>query len=248
METHRIHLEVFEGPLDLLLHLIKKEDVDIYDIPISKVLHQYLEYLDLAKDLNIDLAGEFIEMASELAYIKSKMLLPEPETEAEEGTDPRADLVARLLEYQRYKMAAQSLLERPLLGRDVFSRPPSETGADAVDPEMEADTLALLTAFQKLLKRLPKDQYHEVRQIRMGVAERILELTEFLKGKDQVVFEDLFTGVASRGELIVTFLALLEMAKQRLVKVHQEAVRHQIFIRPLLLEEGKESHASQNYS
>ncbi len=245
MEAHRIHLEVFEGPLDLLLHLIRKEDLDIYDIPISKVLHQYLDYLDLAKDLNIDLAGEFIEMASELAYIKSKMLLPEPETEEEEGSDPRADLVARLLEYQRYKMAAQSLLERPLLGRDVFSRAPEDHPDDLVDPEIEADTLALLTAFQKLLKRLPKDQYHEVRQTRMGVAERILELTEFLTGKDQVVFEDLFEGVASRGDLIVTFLALLEMAKQRLLKVYQEGIMHRIFVRPLLSAEALQGESTQ---
>jgi segregation and condensation protein A len=233
---YKVQVEVFEGPLDLLLHLIKKEDIDIYDIPISKLLEQYLDYLNLTHELNIDLAGEFLEMASELTYIKSKMLLPESEAEEEEGPDPRADLVARLLEYQRYKMAAQALISKPLLGRDVFARPPMMVEPETEESFIEADTLSLLSAFQDLLKRLPVEKFHEVRQPAMGVAERILELTEKLKGEKQAAFEDLFEGNSSRGDVVVTFLAILEMAKQKLLKIIQEKVFHKIYVCPLFSE------------
>jgi len=240
---YKVSLEVFEGPLDLLLHLIKKEDVDIYDIPIARLLEQYLDYLNLAHELDIDLAGEFLETASELAYIKSKMLLPEAEDEEDEGPDPRADLVARLLEYQRYKMAAQSLMSKPLLGRDVFTRPPLAIESEEGERFIEVDSLALLSAFQDLLKRLPKDQFHEVRQTRLGVSERISELTEKLKGKKQAAFEDLFEGDRSRSDVVVTFLAILEMAKQRLLRILQEQVFHKIYVCPLFSDEG-EGHGS----
>jgi segregation and condensation protein A len=238
----RVQLEIFEGPLDLLLHLIKKEDLDIYDIPISRLLDQYLEYLRLAQDLDIDLAGEFVEMASELAYIKSKMLLPEPPAEEEEGPDPRAELIRRLIEYQRYKAAAQSLISRPLLGTDVFARPAEE--AEIADAEMtiEADTLSLISAFQDLLKRLPTDAVHEISRPRTGVSERILELTEILKEKQEVAFEDLFAGEKTRADLVVTFLAILEMAKQRLLRIAQEKVFHRIVIRALVT--GEENHGN----
>ncbi len=239
MEDYKVRLEVFEGPLDLLLYLIKKEEIDIYDIPISHLLERYLEYLSLAQELNIDLAGEFLEMAAELTYIKSKMLLPEPETDDdEEGPDPRADLVARLLEYQRYKLAAQSLVKRPLLDRDVFRRPASPEVEAAEGSVIEADLLLLLSAFQDLLKRLPKDQIHEIRGKSLGVAERVMELTERLKGKKQAAFEDLFEGAVTREDLVVTFLAFLEMAKQRLLRIIQEQVLHKIFVCPLFSEEG----------
>lgn len=238
----RVQLEVFEGPLDLLLHLIKKEDLDIYDIPISRLLDQYLQYLQLAQELDIDLAGEFIEMASELAYIKSKMLLPEPPPEEEEGPDPRAELIRRLLEYQRYKAAARSLISRPLLGTDVFARPPEEADEPGAEMTIEADTLSLISAFQDLLKRLPKDAVHEISRPRTGVSERILELTELLKTREQVAFEDLFAGEKTRSDLVITFLAILEMAKQHLLRIVQEKVFHRIVVRALVTEE--ESHGN----
>lgn len=244
MESHpldyKVHLEVFEGPLDLLLHLIKKDDLNIYDVPIAKLLDQYLEYLKLAQELNIDLAGEFLEMAAELTYIKSKMLLPEPPVEEEEGPDPRAELIRRLLEYQRYKAAARSLIARPLLGNEVFARPPE---TDAGPPEeilIEADTLSLISAFQDLLKKLPKEAVHEISRQRTGVSERILELTELLKTRGQISFEDLiFTGEKNptRIDLVVTFLAILEMAKQRMLKIAQEKVFHRIVISSCVSEE-----------
>jgi segregation and condensation protein A len=242
----RVQLEVFEGPLDLLLHLIKKEDIDVYDIPVSHLLDQYLEYLKLAQELDIDLAGEFLEMASELAYIKSKMLLPEPEEEEAEGPDPRAELVRRLLEYQRYKAAARSLLGRPLLGTDVFARPPEADESPAEELSIEADTLSLISAFQDLLKRLPKEAVHEISRQRTGVAERILELTEILKTRGQISFEDLLLSGnprPTRIDLVVTFLAVLEMAKQRMLRIAQERVFHRIVISSLVSEE--ENHGNQ---
>lgn len=237
-DNYKVHLDVFEGPLDLLIYLIRKDDLDIYDIKISKLLDEYLEYLNLAEELNIDLAGEFLEMAAELALIKSKMLLPEQEAEEVEGPDPRADLVAKLIEYQQYKMAAQNLLERPMLGREVFRRPaePEQTEEGAV--LVETDTAALIAAFQNLLKKLPRDQYHEIRERGLDVAERVMELTERLRGQKQIAFEDLFEGDRTRSDLILTFLAILEMAKQRLLAIVQEQVLHHIFVCPLFSEEN----------
>lgn len=241
---YKVSLEVFEGPLDLLLHLIKKDDLNIYDIPISRLLDEYLQYIDLAKELDIDLAGEFLEMAAELALIKSRMLLPVSEEEEPEGPDPREELIRRLLEYQRYKMAAQSLISRPLLGQDVFVRPPMELEeGDQQDVWVEADTLSLVSAFHDILKRLPQEKVHEIRQPRMGVSERILELTDLLKGKERVSFEDLFQGEMTRSDLIVTFLAILEMGKQRLLRIVQERVFQKIVVCPLF---SGESHGSES--
>lgn len=247
-QDYKVHLEVFEGPLDLLLHLIKKDDLNIYDIPISRLLDNYLEYIKLAEELDIDLAGEFIEMAAELAYIKSKMLLPEPPTEEEEGPDPRAELVRRLLEYQRYKAAAQALISRPLLGNEVFARPPETGGAPDEEILIEADTLALISAFQDLLKRLPKEAVHEISRQRTGVSERILELTEILKTRNQISFEDLIFGgdePPTRIAVVVTFLAILEMAKQHMLRIMQEKVFQRIVISSCVASEETEQPAPQ---
>ncbi len=230
-DSQKVTLDVFEGPLDLLLHLIRKEDVDIQDIPIARLLESYLGYLDLAKELNIDLAGEFIEMAAELAYIKSKMLLPEPTPEPDEGPDPREELMRRLLEYQRFKEVAQGLLARPLLGNEVFRRP-QQTSVGIEEETLEVDTISLLSAFQDLLKRLSREKYHEISQPRMGVSERIVELTEKLQGKERVSFEDLFEADTRRIDLVITFLAVLEMAKQGLLRIIQEKVFHRIVVCP----------------
>lgn len=246
-QDYKIHLEVFEGPLDLLLHLIKKDDLNIYDIPISHLLEQYLQYLQLAEELDIDLAGEFIEMASELTYIKSKMLLPEPPVEEEEGPDPRAELIRRLLEYQQYKAAGQSLISRPMLGTDVFSRPPEQAEPEEAEMIIEADTLSLISAFQDLLKRLPAEAVHEISRQRTGVSERILELTDVLKNCDQISFEDLVLSGSepkTRGHLVVTFLAILEMAKQHMIRILQERVFHRIVVRSLLASESSEAPAT----
>ena len=234
---YRVDLPLFEGPLDLLLHLIRKNDLDIRDIPIATILSQYLEYLNLARDLDIDLAGEFLETAAELTYIKSKLLLPEAEPEGEEGPDPRADLVARLLEYQKFKRAAEFLSQRPLLGRDVFRRRPVAEAASDEEEMIEVDTLALLNAFQEVLKRLPREQSHVIRNERVGVAERVIELIEGLRGKQEIRFEALFEADRTRTEIVVTLLALLEMARQKLVRIVQEGVNGAIAVCPLFSEE-----------
>ena len=172
---YRVHLDTFEGPLDLLLHLITKNEVDIYDIPIAVITEQYLEYISIMKSLNINVAGEFLVMASTLIYIKSQMLLPAPETEGEEeGPDPREELIQRLLEYQQFKEIAMELRERALLGRDVFTRPGSEIELD-FDPGLEEVSLfQLVAAFDKVLKAAQIEHIHEVDEIgRASCRERV---------------------------------------------------------------------------
>lgn len=227
---NKVNLDIFEGPLDLLLYLIKKEDIDINDIPISRLLSEYIQYIEFAKELDIDLAGEFLEMAAELAYIKSKMLLPESQPEEDEGPDPRQDLVNKLLEYQKFKLAAGDLNQRLVLGRDVFKHAPFEVEVIEEGPLVEADLEALLVAFQNVLKRLPQEKIHEIRGKVVGTAERVVQLTEILRDKSQVAFEDLFEGDVSKPQVVVTFLAILEMGKQSFIQILQDRVFGRIII------------------
>lgn len=233
LNLYHVDLDLFEGPLDLLLHLIKKEDVDLYNIPVAHILQRYLEYLQLAHELNIDLAGEFILMASELAYIKSQMLLPqEPVAEEDEGPDPREELVRRLLEYQQFKEAAQFLKERPQLNRDVFSHQaePIEL-PEGSEPLIEVDTISLISAFHDVLRRMPDEHVHEVKADRISVSERMVALVERLKKTPELEFRDLFEGERSRIDLVVTFLALLEMAKLRMIRITQEGPYAPIYVK-----------------
>lgn len=227
-ENMRINLALFEGPLDLLLHLIKKNDLDIYNIPIALILDQYLEYLELMKELDIDLAGEFLLMAAEMAHIKSKSLVHQPEEEEGFDADPRADLVARLVEYQRTKRAAVWLNSRPLLARNVFKRPESlqkgdeEAALGTVEAEpLAVDPFNLLKAFQEILKKIPKEIRHQVEAERMSVTERIYEILENLRETESVPFAALFAGETTRPRVVVTFLALLEMARLQMILIHQ---------------------------
>jgi segregation and condensation protein A len=238
-QNYRINLDIFEGPLDLLLHLIKKNDLDIVNIPISKLLDEYLEYLALAKELNIDIAGDFILMASELTHIKSKILLPEEKGEdEEEGPDPREELMRKLLEYQRYKEVAQELGQRNLLGREVFHKPIEKEKSDLGIETVEADTLNLLLSFQKILKRMPEQKAHEIQMDRgVSIAERINEIVELLKDKEKVIFDSLFESAKTRTDLITTFLAILEMAKLKMIDVIQGHSYETIFLIPHLVDE-----------
>lgn len=224
-ENYKINLEIFEGPLDLLLHLIKKNQLEIYDIPIVLILDQYLEYLDVMKELDIDLAGEFIFIASELSHIKSKLLLRKDDDQSDDEEDPRADLIARLLEYQKYKRAADWLQDQPLLKRDVFKRPKEKQTEFVPVDEMDAlslDSFKLLSAFKEVLKNASAEIVHEVEGERISVTERIYQIVEHLKLiEDSLPFEALFTGQRSRGELVVTFLAILEMARLKMIHVYQ---------------------------
>ncbi len=222
--AYRIKLDIFEGPLDLLLHLIKKNEVDIYDIPIATITEQYLEYLEMMKAMNLELAGEFLVMAATLAHIKSKMLLPpseEPEDE-ETGEDPREELVRRLLEYQRYKEAARVLGERLVLGRDVFTR---GMPVDAQEGEEVAfvglSLFDLVDALNQVLSRAPKTHVMNLSVDKFRVVDKINYIMDILNAERSVTFASLFPPHAERGEIIVTFLALLELAKLLMIRIHQ---------------------------
>jgi segregation and condensation protein A len=222
----RVHLEIFEGPLDLLLFLIRKNEYDIFDIPIAEVTTQYLKYLDVLQELDLEIAGEFLVMAATLMKIKSHMLLPrQDEIEEEDEEDPRAALIRQILEYQRYKEAAEELIERDHLGREVFARKfesPELTEAQADESGyLEADLYDLIEAIRAVLKRLPERSAHIVRLEPYSIQERMTQLTNRLKSVTSITFDALFDGAADRIEVVTTFLALLEMIRQQLVSVYQ---------------------------
>jgi segregation and condensation protein A len=233
--TTRVQLEIFEGPLDLLLHLIKKNEVSITDIPIATITEQYLATLEVMQTLNLDVAGEFLVMAATLVYIKSRMLLPltDDEDAEEEGPDPRAELVQRLLEYQRFKDAADQLERRDVLARDVFARnaPPAEE----VEPPgfREVSVFELLTALRRVMERLPKDAVHEVTLEKITVREKMTLLLDILRAKGPTLFESLFAEVKTRMEVVVTFLAMLELVKVRAIRIFQEEMSGPIQIEAL---------------
>jgi segregation and condensation protein A len=225
-----VKLEIFEGPLDLLLHLIRKNEVDIYDIPVALITKQYLEYLDLLREMNIGLAGEFLVMAATLAHIKSRMLLPSHDGTAEqEGEDdPRTDLVAQLKEHMRIKAAADRLAMRPWLDRDVFARRGGKAEVEAVreadkgQEAIEAGVFDLMEAFRRLLKGRGAQMTLGLPTKRVTLEDRMGQLLERLKSARTLLFEELFDDVAERGLLVVTFLALLELTRLGLIRAYQE--------------------------
>jgi len=220
---YRVKLPVFEGPLDLLLHLIKKNEVEIADIPVATITEQYLAYLEAMRDLNLDIAGEFLVMAATLTLIKSRMLLP-PSEEEEEEADPRADLVRQLLEYQRYREAALALAERPLLHRDVFVREPV-MDAEPVEgelPRLKVTPWELLDAFRNVLKRARPESVHEVVVEQISLRDRVRTLLQALGIARSLDFESLFADDATRFEIIMTFLAMLELMKMGAARATQE--------------------------
>ena len=222
--TTNVQLEIFEGPLDLLLHLIKKNEVSITDIPIATITEQYLSTLELIQSLNLDVAGEFLVMAATLIHIKSRMLLPpgEEEDEEEEGGDPREELIRRLLEYQRFKEAAEELEKREILRRDVFVRP-SEVPDEMESVGFEGLSLFdLISALRHVLDRFPEERVHEVTLERISVREKMSSLLDDLHRRGKVIFQSLFEAAVSRLEVVVTFLAMLELVKIRAIRVAQE--------------------------
>jgi segregation and condensation protein A len=223
--SFRIELPMFEGPLDLLLHLIGKHELDILDLPIAFVTEKYLAYLGLMKQLDLDVAAEYLLMAAKLAHIKSKMLLPsppdEPDDTDEEDGDPREELIRRLLEYQKYKLVAQELGSRGIAGRDVFPRGSPSPEADGPAPLAEVGLFKLLDAFAAVLERRKGDLAFEITAERISIQERMTQIADRLKSKRHARFEDLFDDVASTYDVVVTFLALLEMCKMRLLRVYQ---------------------------
>jgi segregation and condensation protein A len=230
--TYSVTLPSFEGPLDLLLHLCQKHELDILDIPIGFVTEKYLEYLAIMQmastQFGLDVASEYLLMAATLAHIKSKMLLPAPppgqEDEASElEEDPREALIRRLLEYQKYKQAAADLSARGVTGRDVFTR--GVVLEEAVNPGLpplaEVPLYSLVEAFQAVLGRAKVKMSHDIVADRMSLSDRINELADLLAVRKRVTFDALFEGVTTKFDLVITFLALLEMSKLRMTRLFQ---------------------------
>jgi segregation and condensation protein A len=225
LEAYPVRLANFEGPLDLLLHLIKQSEVNIYDIPIALITKQYLEYIDLMQEMNLDVAGEFLVMAATLIHIKSRMLLPRPDPAQEDpDEDPREALVRRLLEHQKFKAAAELLHERETLRSAQWTRPDgpiSEIAGEAPEPEIEIDLFSLISAFRSVVERSKQRPKVYLPSEQIPIEDRIEALLSRLSETDACGFEDLFADVQTRAGLIVTFLALLEMIRLKLVRVYQ---------------------------
>jgi segregation and condensation protein A len=227
-DAYTVKLDAFEGPLDLLLFLIRKNEVNVYDIPISLITEQYLQYINILQELNLDLAGEFLVMAATLIHIKSKMLLPRPET-AEDATgeeeDPREALVRRLLEHQKYRAAAELLHERELVRGAQHARPDERVEAvvgEDYEPELEVDLFSLMAAFKGVLERASRKPRMVIPPEQISIEDRIQQLLARMSETDALGFEDLFNdGDGSRPFMIVTFLALLEMIRLKLIRVFQ---------------------------
>jgi segregation and condensation protein A len=213
--------EIFEGPMDLLIHLIRKNDLDIYDIPIALITDQYLQYLELMKAMNVDYAGDFLLMASTLTQIKSRMLLPTHEGEEEE--DPMQEITRPLLEYLQMKSAADQLIERNLLGENTFVRNPShdEFLSNSDDEFIKVGLFELIDAFQKILERIPDGHRIELTTDEISVKEKISQIAEILEAKASITFLELFSDNPDKREVIITFLAILEMVKLTLIRIVQ---------------------------
>jgi len=228
--SYAVKLAFFEGPLDLLLHLIRENEVDVTEISIARVAEQYLEYLALMRELHLDVAAEYLVMAATLAWIKSRMLVPADNAEEEpEGPDPRAELVARLLEYERFKQAAAQFDARPLLGRDVFAPPGAEPRPEDQDPatqEVKVSLFELIDAFRQVLRRAHEaGLVHEVVVETLTVRERMIAVMDQLARAESVEFMDLLpatsAGPALRALVIATFLALLELTRLAAIRIYQ---------------------------
>ena len=234
--SYKIKLEIFEGPLDLLLYLVKKDHLNIYDIPIAKVTEQYLEYLNLMQLLDLNIAGEFLVMAATLMQIKSKMLLPAEPQENQEGEaeDPREELVKRLLEYERFKEIAESLRQRETDQKEVFKRPKTEVEKEIASGEkevyFEAGIFDLISAFTKALKDVPKEVFYEVIKDEFTIEEKIHEILHLLLEKTAVQLNELFGKAKSKLEIIVIFLAILELVRMKEVVCRQRELFQDIEI------------------
>jgi segregation and condensation protein A len=227
-DAYRVKLDSFEGPLDLLLHLIRKSEVNIYDIPIALITEQYLGYIKLMEEMNLDVAGEFLVMAATLIHIKSRTLLPRPDP-AQDDTDPEEDpreaLVRRLLEHEKYKAAADMLHDRETLRGAQFGRPDASVAAaagEAFEPELEVDLFSLLAAFRGVLERASRRPPMVLPPDQISIEDRIRQLLARLSETEACGFEEMFLdGDGSRSFLIVTFLALLEMIRLKLIRTTQ---------------------------
>ena len=233
---YKVRLEVFEGPLDLLLYLIKKDEVDIYDISIERITQQYLEFMDAFKVLDLEVAGEFVVMAANLIYIKSRSLLPvhvqPPEEEAEED-DPRWDLIRQLVEYKKFKDAAAQLSQRELDQSNLFTRLPDGPEQMAERPLGEVSVFDLIAAFNKILKRIGERSadLREIFEENYTVSDKIDLIMKMMAPGVPLMFTELFASAASRTEVVVTFLALLELVRLKQLALAQDGAFGEIELR-----------------
>ncbi|MFA4983786.1 MAG: segregation/condensation protein A [Candidatus Omnitrophota bacterium] len=233
--SYKVRLEIFEGPLDLLLYLVKKDHLNIYDIPIAQISDQYLKYLELMQLLDLNIAGEFLVMAATLMQIKSKMLLPAEEAPvSEEEEDPRAELVRRLLEYEKYKEVAESLRQREASQQEVFKRPRSELNkiepsADK-DVYFEASIFDLINAFTKALDEVPKELFYQVIKDEFTIEGKVHEILHLMMVESHKRVAELFAKCKNKIEIIVTFLATLELIRLKEIVIIQKGLFGEIEI------------------
>lgn len=221
---YRVKLNIFEGPLDLLLHLIKEQKLDLYDIPISTITKQYLEHIDIMKELNLDIAGDYLVMAAELTRIKSRMLLPqqEPEEENESGEDPRENLVRQLLEYRKYKEAAAELRVMELNQKEIFTRNVPEQLVEGDDDiKYDVTVYDLMIAFKNIVKELSFREDYEVTIDKISITDKINSIMEKLSDEISITFDELLHLARSKMEIIATFLGILELMRLNLIKIQQ---------------------------
>ena len=243
-EALEVFLEAFEGPLDLLLYLIKRQNLDILEIPIAEITEQYVKYVELMQDFQFELAAEYLVMAAMLAEIKSRMLLPRLESLEEDEADPRAELIRRLQEYERFKKAAMDIDELPRMGRDVF---PVSTDIDYSTPAQQPDISMkeLMLALKEVMQRASMFSHHNIERETLSVRERMSIVLERVGSQGFTRFTSLFTYEEGRGGVVVTFLAILELSKQRLLEIVQTETYGAIHVKPLsgstLEDEGAEA-------
>ena len=231
-EALEVFLEAFEGPLDLLLYLIKRQNLDILDIPIAEITVQYVKYVDMMQDFQFELAAEYLVMAAMLAEIKSRMLLPRPEHLEEDEADPRAELIRRLQEYERFKKAAMDIDELPRMGRDVFA---VSSDLDYTSPAHQPDVSMkeLIMAMKEIMRRAEMFTHHNIERETLSVRERMSFVLEKLSGAGFTRFTSLFTYEEGKSGVVVTFLAILELSKQRMLEIVQTETYGTIHVKPL---------------
>lgn len=230
-EIYKVKLEVFEGPLDLLLHLIRVNEIDIYDIPIVEITRQYNAYLDLMKEMNFEIAGEFLVMAATLLYIKSKMLLPQEEISPEEGEeDPRAELTRQLIDYQKFRAASENLLALEQAQHRIWQRPAGMVLESQGEELIEAGLFDLIRAFKDILQRVEKRKELEIKREDVSLAEKIAYIKKKLNDQKSISFLSLFPDHCSKKEIIIIFLAVLELMRGGYARTFQRTFDDSIII------------------
>lgn len=243
-----VFLEAFEGPLDLLLYLIKRQNLDILNIPIAEITKQYTSYIEMMEELHLELAAEYLVMAAMLAEIKSRMLLPRPVEDDMDESDPRAELIRRLQEYERFKTAAEDVDKLPRLERDTWQVSAEVTEKTVIKQEPQVDMKDLLLAFSAVLKRAEMFTHHHISRETLSVRQRMTNLLSVLDDQDFVEFSSLFTPEEGRAGVIVTLLAILELGKEHLLEIVQTQAFGQIYVKRAQMKSDEEIVISVDYA